>query len=269
MKLKDLGEIDTEVVLFGGPYSNLQATQALLDVVADRGARAVCTGDVVAYCADPSATVAAIRAANIDVIAGNCEQQLAAQARDCGCGFDAGSTCDRLSAAWYAHADSQVSTQDRAWMSDLPDIACFTHAGRRFAVIHGGATHVSRFLWPTSPEAQFAEEVETLRQYLGPIDGVIAGHSGIGFVRQVAGVTWINAGVIGMPANDGRRSTHYATLNEGMPALHQLSYDAEGAHASMRDAGLVQGYHEGLLTGYWPSEDVLPPELRRVSVANG
>ncbi|MEL6315485.1 MAG: hypothetical protein AAFQ60_15735, partial [Pseudomonadota bacterium] len=57
MKLKDLGEIDTEVVLFGGPYSNLHATRALLDEVARLDAKAICTGDVVAYGADPSATL--------------------------------------------------------------------------------------------------------------------------------------------------------------------------------------------------------------------
>ena len=269
MKLKDLGEIDTEVVLFGGPYSNLHATRALLDEVARLDAKAICTGDVVAYGADPSATLAAIRGAEIDVIAGNCEQQLGSEARHCGCGFDAGSTCDRLSAAWYAYADERISAEDRDWMRDLPDFACFTQAGRRFAVLHGGATDVSRFLWSTSPEADFAQEVEALQRHLGDIDGVIAGHSGIGFIREVAGVTWINAGVIGMPGHDGRRSTQYATMRGGVPVLHDLTYDAEGAFASMQTAGLIQGYHTGLLSGYWPSEDVLPPELRRVSVANG
>jgi len=31
---------------------------------------------------------------------------------------------------------------------------------------------------------------------------------------------------------------------------------------AMRRAGLVQGYDTALSTGYWPSEDVLPADLR-------
>ena len=32
---------------------------------------------------------------------------------------------------------------------------------------------------------------------------------------------------------------------------------------AMRSAGLTQGYDTALQTGNWPSEDVLPKELRR------
>ncbi|MDH3791615.1 MAG: metallophosphoesterase, partial [Rhodospirillales bacterium] len=56
----DLGAFDEPVLVFGGPYGNLQATRALLDEAARRGiapSRLLCTGDVVAYCADPQATV--------------------------------------------------------------------------------------------------------------------------------------------------------------------------------------------------------------------
>ena len=41
----------------------------------------------------------------------------------------------------------------------------------------------------------------------------------------------------------------------------------QATHALI-DAGLDQGYHTALETGYWPSEDVLPMDLRR-SVDNG
>lgn len=269
MKLEDLGEIDTQIVVFGGPYSNLQATQSVLSVVEVLNARAICTGDVVAYCADPMATVTAVRQAGVHVVAGNCERQLGAGAKTCGCGFDAGSTCDLLSARWYAHADAHVASQAREWMRDLPDIAVFTQAGRRFAVIHGGATDVSRFLWPNSADTEFAEEMEVIQRVVGHVDGVLCGHSGVAFQRQVAHVRWVNAGAIGMPAHDGRQTTRYAVLKDGRAELHDLTYDAVSAHDAMVAAGLSQGYHAALLTGYWPSEDVLPSELRRADVASG
>ena len=39
--------------------------------------------------------------------------------------------------------------------------------------------------------------------------------------------------------------------------------DREKFKAAMDDVGLTQGYHVTLSTGVWPSEDVLPAELRR------
>ena len=273
MKSRDLGELSGPVLLFGGPYSNLQATRALLEFARAGGfapSNMICTGDIVAYCADPAPTIAAIRASGCAVVAGNCEKQLAAYQMDCGCGFAPGTSCDLLSAGWFAHADAHVGAADRAWMGGLPDLVTFTQHGRRYAVIHGGLSDISRFLWPTSPEAEFAEEVALVRQLVGPVDGVIAGHCGMAFHRHVAGIDWINAGVIGMPPNDGRAATRFAALHDsGEVMLRALHYDANAAHDAMVAAGLVQGYHAAVLSGYWPSEEVLPPELRRAATASG
>ncbi len=268
MKVLDLGARDTGLVIFGGPYSNLGATRALLDAAAGDAIAprdTVCTGDVVAYCGAAAETVALIRAAGCPVVAGNCEKQLAAYRMDCGCGFDAGSTCDLLSAGWYAHADAAIGAGDRAWMGALPDMIRFTHQGLRCAVLHGGLSDISRFLWPTSPDEDFAQEIALVTGQGGPVDIVFAGHCGIAFRRAVGGVTWVNAGVVGMPPNDGTPRTEYARLRDGRVTLHKLDYDHDAEAARMRAAGLTQGYDRALTTGYWPSEEVLPPDLRRAS----
>lgn len=267
MNIADLGELTGPVLIFGGPYSNLQALESLRDVAKRHGIPArnvICTGDVVAYCADPAGTVALMRDWGCHVVAGNCEKQLAAGAMDCGCGFEAGSTCDLLSAGWYAHADAQVTPEARGWMGGLPDMAVFVHEGARHAVIHGGLSDISRFLWPVSPEVDLAEEIALIKAAIGPVDRVLAGHCGIAFSRRVGGVEWVNAGVIGMPPNQGRPETAYAILDRGV-MLHELAYDHSAAHRAMVAAGLTQGYHAALLSGHWPSEDVLPLSLRRVS----
>jgi hypothetical protein len=52
------------LLVFGGPYSNVRAVTALRAQSALLGIDAthtICTGDVVAYCAEPEETVAAIR----------------------------------------------------------------------------------------------------------------------------------------------------------------------------------------------------------------
>ncbi|WP_420012183.1 metallophosphoesterase family protein [Tateyamaria sp.] len=263
MRHKDLGVLTGPVLIFGGPYSNVQATRAVLAEAEARGAVPLCTGDVVAYCGAPVQTVAAIRASACAIVAGNCERQLAAGAPDCGCGFDAGSTCDLLSVGWFRFADAAIGADDRAWMRALPDVLTFSQAEARYAVIHGGVSDVARFLWSESPDTEFEAEWDLLEAAIGPVDHVVAGHSGIPFVRELRRGRWINAGVIGMPAHDGRMATRFAILEKGAVTVHDLDYDAQGAVADMQAAGLTQGYDRALLTGYWPSEEVLPLDLRR------
>ena len=272
MRVEELGQLDGPVMLFGGPYSNLQAMRALSRYATEQGIASqsvICTGDVVAYGANPEETIEEIRRLGAAVVAGNCERQLAGYQPDCGCGFAEGSICDRLAAGWFAHADASVGAADRDWMAQLPDAVTFTHQGQRNLVIHGGLKDISRFLWPVSPHAEFAEEVTAAKAIAGPVHRVIAGHCGIAFHRDVAGVEWLNAGVIGLPPNDGRRQTVYAILKGGEITLHRLDYDADTAAQAMRAAGLTQGYDAALLSGYWPSEEVLPPALRRAALASG
>ncbi len=259
MKITDLGVLDGPLLLFGGPYSNLQALQALLDI----GADAICTGDVVAYGADGEACVSLMREAGIPTVKGNCEAQLAEGADDCGCGFDEGTTCSLLSRGWYAHAVRHVSAESRDWMAACPDRIVFTHQGRRFAVIHGGASAVNRFLWSVSPQEELAAEIALLIREVGPVDVVISGHSGIAFRRRIGATDWLNAGVIGMPPNDGNTRTECMLLEDGRVSLRRLAYDHHAAARAMIKAGLTQGYEKSLISGFWPSEDVLPRALRR------
>lgn len=261
MRIQDFGEFDGPLVLFGGPYSNLAALDAMLAVTGDRPA--ICTGDIVAYGAHPQGCFVAMRASAIPTIAGNCEVQVAQGADDCGCGFGDGSPCDLLSRGWYAYLSQQATDDMATWMGALPKIGVFTHSGRRYGVIHGGATSINRFIWPTCPDAVFLEEIAFLESMLGPIDGVIAGHSGIAFDRQIDRWHWINAGAIGLPPHDGDPQTRYAILRDSGVEICKLPYDHARAAADMRAAGLVQGYDRAMETGFWPSEDILPEALKR------
>jgi len=271
-KHRSMGRLEGPVVLFGGPYSNFQATQALMQAAQARDipvASMICTGDVVAYCGDPDMTVRLLQDAGIAVVAGNCEKQLAAKSQDCGCGFEAGTTCDLLSAGWFAYASGQVDQDQRDWMGQTADVLSFEHEGKRYAVIHGGMTDIARFIWPSSGQDVLFEEWTAVEAAIGPVDGIIAGHSGIPFVTSTHKGDWINAGVIGMPPHDGGPQTRFAILDADGVTFHKLDYDVAGAVATMTRAGLTQGYHRALETGYWPSEDVLPPVLRAAALASG
>jgi predicted phosphodiesterase len=259
-------ETNEPVLLFGAPYSNLQATQALLTQARHLGippGRIVCTGDVVAYAADPVATVDLVRLSGMHVVMGNCEESLGLNAADCGCGFASGSACDMLSIAWYAHADAMLGDDARAWMRDLPRRIDLVMGGRRLAIIHGSPDSINQFVFASALDAALGEMIRSCG-----CDGVIGGHCGIPFTRVVDGLLWHNPGAIGVPAHDGTPRVWFSVLRvveDGIEISHlPLEYDHAAAAAAMRTAGLPAGYADALGSGLWPSTDVLPAaELAR------
>jgi hypothetical protein len=76
----------------------------------------------------------------------------------------------------------------------------------------------------------------------------------------------LNAGVIGLPANDGTPDGWYLLrvpeAERQRCHLQRLRYDPAPSAARMRAAGLIGGYQETLETGLWPSLDVLPAAER-------
>lgn len=100
----DLGSMDGPLLLFGGPYGNLEALTAIRNEAQRRHIPAqqiICTGDLTAYCGSPFESVEVTRDWGIHVVMGNCEEALADSAMDCGCGFDEGSVCAQLSESWF------------------------------------------------------------------------------------------------------------------------------------------------------------------------
>jgi predicted phosphodiesterase len=255
--------LDPPVLVFGGPYSNLRALAALRQRAEELGispSHCICTGDVVAYCAEPEETTGAIRAWGCHVIAGNCEEQLAVAAEDCACGFEAGSACDALAKGWYPFANARMSRDSRAWMAGLPRTLTCVVGGWKFRVVHGGVDVVNRFVFGSQGDV-LAEELDR-----AGADMVVAGHAGVPFIERVGKRVWFNPGVIGMPANDGTADGWYGLIaGEGGDLLlstRRLAYDHAGAVAAMRRAGHADGYARTLVTGLWPSLDVFPPAER-------
>jgi hypothetical protein len=83
----------------------------------------------------------------------------------------------------------------------------------------------------------------------------------------IDGRLWHNAGVVGMPANDGTPRAWFSVLTPTDDAIavehHALEYDYSSAAAKMREHGLPEGYAAALESGLWPSCDILPVgELR-------
>jgi len=259
-KSHSLGAMNGPLLLFGGPYGNRQALDALFIEAESLGippGRMICTGDLAAYAADPQTVADRLRGAGVPVVMGNVEEALADAAADCRCGFAEGSLCDTLAAAWYRHADAALDSDTKQWMGELPHRVDFSLAGRRFAVIHGGVRQINRFIFPATPAAEKLSELA----YAGT-DAVIGGHSGLPFTDRLGGRLWHNAGAIGLPANDGTPRVWYSLLRPTAAgiavSIRALSYDHETAAARIRAVGLPDAYATALETGLWPADDVMP-----------
>ena len=259
MAVKHLGDIAQKLLVFGGPYSNLAATMALqaraaeLDIPAER---IICTGDVVAYCAEPEQTVELIREWGIHVVMGNCEEALAFSEADCGCGFAEGSSCSTLAVTWYQYADRGVTAGQRRWMRGLLRSIEFEAGGRLFKVVHGSLSSINEFVFASSDAVVKREQIRA-----AGVDAIIGGHCGIPFGQDIDNLFWLNAGVIGMPANDGGSQVWYMMIDPAADGLqvswHRLDYDHATSGRTTMAAGMTE-YGQALLDGRWPSTDILP-----------
>ena len=151
-------------------------------------------------------------------------------------------------------------------MAALPDTLALTLDGFNLRLVHGNAERINAFVFPSASNLELERQIAR-----AGADAVVAGHSGIPFARHLPGGAWVNAGSIGMPANDGTPRGWFATLRVHSGALavrfHPLSYDHKPAAAAMRRAGLPDGYATALETGIWPSLDILPgPERLRTGM---
>ena len=250
-------------IVFGGPLGNLGALEGLKALTEGVGPNhIICTGDVAGYFARPRECYELIKKWGIPVVAGNVEEQLAADADDCGCGFTVGSTCDILSDAWYSHTKSEISEENLAYIKTLPGVCRFEIAGKKVAAIHGGYPETNQFIFPSTDWTVKKEIIDRLG-----VDIVLAGHSGIAFTEVRDGKVWCNAGAIGLPTNDGTSRVWYTEISAELDRIlfetKSFQYDYGPDQIAMRAAGLPDGYTEALETGLWPSAEILPEEEKR------
>lgn len=256
-----IGKLRGKVLLFGGVYSNLQALEALKQVAEQEGIPAqncISTGDLIGYCAQPEETVQLFKLWKARSISGNVETQLSNGAQDCGCDFKAGSRCDSFSQQWYPYAQSQLSKDSLAFLSNLPLHISFTFARKQCTIVHGSYFNISEFIFKSSPWSDKQPNFEATNS-----DVIIGGHCGLPFYNEQDGKLWLNPGVIGMPANDGNPSVWYAILddsNESFNFAHcNLNYNYRLTNQLMQNGILPQEYARTIITGIWDNTEILPP----------
>ncbi len=260
-KVINIGELEGPLLVFGGVYSNLQALERLIQIAQDKGIdpnNVICTGDVVGYCAQPVESVNLIREWGIHVIAGNVELKLAEGSEECGCDFTSGSRCDTFSRNWYPFAQSKMTEREINWMKRLPEFIRFSIANKEALVVHGSLFETSEFIFKSTDWGVKLPNFEKEK-----VEMILAGHCGLPFIDVKNGLTWANAGVIGMPANDGQTDVWYmiVDVNERGELTYSHShfdYDHSTAARLMEENHLPKEYAHTLRTGVWDNCEILP-----------
>ena len=259
--MTDLGILrGDKLLVFGGVYSNLQALEALKKKAQDWGVapeNTICTGDIIGYCAQPAECVEAIEKWGIRAIQGNVEQNILSGDDDCGCNFKEGGRCDVFSRQWFPYAAAHTTAANRAYLQTLPLHVSFVFGGKKYVVLHGSHQNISEFIFKSTDWAVKKASFDATGA-----DIILAGHCGLPFLDENEGKIWLNAGVIGMPANDGTPTVWYALIDiqAGFSVqFHRLDYDYQTAQALMLAQPLPKSYAQTLVTGLWDNCEILPP----------
>jgi len=259
----DLPQIGTvRIAVFGGAYSNPYALRALLNDADQRGCQRVfCLGDLGGFGAEPEALWPLLVNGGVQCIAGNYDVAIGRGDDDCGCGYRDRRDNEFAQVA-YDYTKAHTSPAFAAWMRSLPHDHRETIGGVDLHMVHGSPMGVNDFFWESLSDDEVTERLEA-----SGADVVLCTHSGLPWVKRLGGRTAVNVGVIGRPANDGRREVWYAVVDmadgHAEVELVDLHYDWAAQASSVRAAGLPEAFADTIETGWWTTcLQVLPPEER-------
>ena len=260
---EDVGtERPQRIAVCGGPYANPYALSAFVADARRRGCdQLYCLGDLGGFGAEVDELWPILQEGGIACVAGNYDVAIARDDPDCGCGYrDA--TDNRFAQLIYDHTRTHTSRAFAEWMGSLPTERRARVEGVDVHLVHGSPLALNDFWWESLPEEEHRRRVAA-----SGAEVICCTHSGLPWQRRVGDTLVVNVGVLGKPANDGRREVWYAILEiaggQAAAELVPLAYDWAAQARSMRQAGIPELFVETIETGWWTTcLEVLPPAER-------
>jgi len=214
------------VGLISDIHANRPALEAVLESMPNDLDAMVCAGDIVGYSAWPAECVDRIRETCDIIVQGNHD-------RDVRCPDSYG---NEMAQAGLAYAQSQLSTEQLSWLSELPpSIHAFDD---RLFVVHSHPENVDRYV----SKRMFT----SMGTYMGDSTQILA----LGHTHKQAAVNmakcsrhgWVvNPGSVGQP-RDGNPTAAYAIVDLDGPIveLHRTEYPIGEVKQAHDDAGLPE-----------------------------
>ncbi|MGA8116615.1 MAG: radical SAM protein [Actinocatenispora sp.] len=250
------------IAVCGGVYSNPYALRAFVADARSRGAeRLWCLGDLGGYGAEPEEIWHLLSEHDIECIAGNYEVAIGRGDTDCGCGYR-DPRDNEFAQVMYDYTRKNTSEAYAAWMRTLPTERRERVADVDVHLVHGSTVQLNDFWWESLTDDEHADRVSA-----SGADVICCTHSGMPWIRTFDDTLVVNVGVLGRPANDGRREVWYAILDiedgSARAELVSLGYDWQAHAASMRRVGLPEPFVETVETGWWTTcLEIVPPVER-------
>ncbi len=243
-----------KLIIIGGIYSNIEAFNKFLSIAQKpiyKNIPIINTGDIFAYFSEPNKAIDLVRKNKIISIMGNCEESIAFDAEDCGCGFKKNSACDLLTSQWFPYSKNNISIKNKQWLKQLPYQIVLNYKSKKYLVCHGSPRKINEFILPSTSK-------NIIQNLSINYDGVIAGHCGIPFTRYLKNSFWHNSGAIGLPPNDGTKKGWFSIIDLSNRKIEHKSftYNHLTTFKKMMKIKLNVHYAKTLKTGYWPSTDI-------------
>lgn len=243
-----------KVAFLSDVHANLPALRAALDVADRWGAeRVVAAGDLVGDGPYPREVVALLLGRGVRGVRGNVDRKVLAQ------GTKRGKLEKRVekkkgqraNLAWSA-LQLLDAEEERAWLEGLPFGRSFTVRGKLSLVVHGSPLGDTDRLFPSlTPEG--------LRGKLAGWRGkrpslLVSGHTHVPFAREVDGVTVVNCGSVGRPADGDPRGSLALVEVDAAGAVGaeivRFAYPVEEVVEALRARGVPgvdpEGYRRGV-----------------------
>lgn len=235
-----------KIALLGDIHANLPALEAVLSHARQQSASAIWDlGDLIGYGAFPNQVIELLRDIRAISIIGNYDLKVLTFPEK-KTKWRRSKRSEKYLAFRWAH--KQLTSQNRQYLSGLPQELRLNIAGRQILLTHGSPVSIEEPLTPYTPDMRL-EQLSRVAQ----ADIVICGHSHQPFARQVGETWFINTGSVGRQG-DGDPRACYAIMDiaEGRLAVQhfRVEYDIERAAAAIRQAQLPEVFAQMVLRGY-------------------
>jgi putative phosphoesterase len=217
-------------------HANLPALAATLDEIERLGVDAVhCGGDLVGYGPHPNEVCRRIEESGVQTIYGNYDFAIGRNLDDCGCFYPTAKDREigEGSVAWsLTHTDER----SKAFLRELPFDLRFELAGERVRLVHGSPRKVNEYLLEDRAPTTFDRIAR-----LADCDVLLFGHTHKPWIKEYAGVLFVNCGSVGKP-KDGDARCSFVLLEERDRELHarieRVVYDTEAVASEILTVGL-------------------------------
>jgi putative phosphoesterase len=229
------------IAIFSDIHGNLQALDAALaDVRAQAPDAIYCLGDLVGYGAHPNEVTDRIRQEAFQTVMGNYDDGVGFERDECGCAYreEAERARGQRSLEW---TKARTTAANKAFLRTLHAEIRVEHGARRLLLVHGSPRRMNEYLFEDRPLSSFERLAAASNA-----DLIVFGHTHKPYVKDVAGVRFLNVGSVGKP-KDGDWRACYAIVDGAEVTFRRVEYDVAARvrrrHRDGRQESLIPARH--------------------------